>query len=336
MNSRLVKSLILMALIISAAEIFVRANSDNFFALSDKLLLKVEILERNPDTRVLCLGTSRFLDAIDERQFSSEIERLTGKKIKVMNAATTGSQGARFEYFAEIAAKNLNLTHVILEADPPALQDGKLNFPDQLTSEDTTDSENQKFASRIETRLQAWVVDHIAIVKYRKALRPATFEKLFVLATSDAIAPNAWSRKGILRNFFVSSEVEVTDQIIADFRPEIITRESVTTPPDKLKPGVELKHLQRISEIFADSDIEVIWVAPPVSEAKIRSNHNSKYSAYYRDLAYRHGTEFYDYAGNVTDPQYLRDPTHLNAVGRHVFTAILAHDLAEKITGQSK
>jgi len=325
-----------MALIISAAEVFVRANSENFFALSDKLLLKVELLERNPDTRVLCLGTSRFLDAIDERQFSSEIERRTGKKVKVMNAATTGSQGARFAYFAEIAKKNSHLSHVILEADPPALQDGELNFPDRLIDAEPGRSEHQKFATRFENRLQTRVMDNIAIVKYRKALRPATFEKLFVLATSDAIAPNTWSRKGILRNFLMSSEVEITDRIIAEFRPEIITRATVTTPPDKLKPGVELKHLQRISEIFADSDIEVIWVAPPVSRTKIKSNHNSKYSDYYRDLAHRYGSEFYDYAGNTIDDKYLRDSTHLNANGRFVFTAILAHDLAEKIANSTK
>lgn len=336
MNSRLVKFLVLTALIIGAVEIFVRANSGNFFALSDKLLLKVEILERNPDTRVLCLGTSRFLDAIDERQFSSEIERLTGRNIEVMNAATTGSQGARFEYFAEIAAKSSNLTHVILEADPPALQDGELNFPDHLTSADSDDSDDQKFANRIEDRLQDWVMDHIAIAKYRKALRPATFEKLFVLASADAIAPNVWSRKGILRNFFVSPEVEITEQVVAKFRPEIITRESVTTPPDKLKPGVELRHLQRISEIFAASDIEVIWVAPPVSKAEIKSNHNSKYTDYYRDLAHRFDSEFYDYAGNSIDDKYLGDPTHLNATGRYIFTTILARDLAEKIADKSK
>ncbi len=336
MNSRLAKFLVLMALVIGAVEIFVRANSENFFALSDKLLLKVEILERNPDTRVLCLGTSRFLDAIDERQFSSEIERLTGKKIKVMNAATTGSQGARFEYFAEIAAKNPHLTHVILEADPPALQDGELNFPDHLSSAEPDESENPKFAAQVENRLQAWVIEHIAIAKYRKALRPATFEKLFVLATSDIIAPSAWSRKGILRNFFVSSEVDITDQIIAEFRPEIITRESTSAPLEQLRPSVELKHMQRISEIFAASDVEVIWVAPPVSKAKIKSNHNSKYSDYYRYLAHKHGSQFYDYAGNSIDDHYLRDSTHLNAAGRFVFTAILAQDLAEKIASKSR
>jgi len=336
MNSRLAKFLVVAALIIGAAESLVRANSDNFFALSDKLLLKVEILKRNPDTRVLCLGTSRFLDAIDERQFSSEIARLTGQKIRVMNAATTGSQGARFEYFAEIATQNSHLTHVILEADPPALQDGELNFPDQPISLASDNGVPPTFATRVEHRLQSWLIDHIAIARYRKVLRPATFEKLFVLTTADSISPNAWSRKGILRNFFVSPEVEITEQLIADFRPEIITRESVTSPPQELRAGVELKHLQRISKIFAASDIEVIWVAPPVSEEKIKSNHNSKYSDYYRDLAHRYGSEFYDYAGNSTDERYLRDSTHLNATGRFVFTAILAHDLAEKIATDSE
>jgi hypothetical protein len=336
MKSRFAKFLLLISLIVGALELFVRANSDDFFALSDKLLLKVEILARNPDTRVLCLGTSRFLDAIDERQFGSEIERLTGEKIKVMNAATTGSQGARFAYFAEIAAKNKTLTHVILEATPPALQDGELNFPDQIAPDTLPGESPISFAIQVEDRLKQWVTDHVAIAKYRKALRPSTMEKLFVLQTSNWIAPNAWSRKGIIRNFFTSPEVEVTEQAIAAMRPQIIERGTLELPIQPLRDDVAHDHLKRVSEIFSASNIQVIWVSPPVSSEKSHSNHNGKYSDFYRDIVQQHDAVFYDYAINSLDDRYLHDPTHLNASGRFLFTAILARDLAAKIAATSE
>jgi hypothetical protein len=336
MKSPIVKYLLAMLLVTAALELFVRANSENFFALSDKLLLKVEILKRSPDTRVLCLGTSRFLDAIDERRFSAEIERLSRKRIKVMNAATTGSQGARFEYFAEIAAGNPHLTHVILEATPPALQDGELNFPDSITTRTSSVAGTPIFTDKVENRLQKWVVENIALAKYRKALRPATVEKFFVLQTADWIPPNSWSRKGILRNFFTTQDFEITAKMINGLRPEIIDSADAEPPRTDLRSDVAFDHLSRVAEIFSASDIEVIWVSPPVSAAKSHSNHNGKYSDFYRQVALHHDSVFYDYAETPLDDAYLRDPTHLNAAGRHLFTTILARDLADRIADESK
>jgi hypothetical protein len=336
MKSRLSKFLLLILLIVGAFELFVRVNADIFFALSDKLLLKVEILERNPDTKILCLGTSRFLDAIDERQFSAEIERLTDQKVKVMNAATTGSQGARFEYFAEIAAKNKTLSHVILEATPPALQDGELNFPDHGATKSQLEMSNASFAAQVEKHLQTWVTDNVAIAKFRKSLRPATLKRFFVLQTSNWIAPNNWSRKGIARNLFLSSEVEITEQMVAAMRPKIVERSTLKLPIRKPRSDVAHDYLMRVSEIFSSSNIEIIWVSPPVASEKIHSNHNGTYSDFYRDIVLQYDAVFYDYAANAIDGAYLRDSTHLNPDGRFVFTAILARDLAERMTAHPK
>lgn len=79
---RLLKFLFFFCLILVALEGFVRAQGSYFFMLSDKLLLKVAILKRAEETRVLFLGTSRFLDAIAEQDFTDELEKLTGERIK--------------------------------------------------------------------------------------------------------------------------------------------------------------------------------------------------------------------------------------------------------------
>lgn len=336
MKSRLVKFLLLLLLILGAFEVFVRMNARNFHAFSDKLLLKVALLERNPETKVLFLGTSRFLDAIEDRQFTTEIERLTGREIVAMNAATTGSQGARFAYFARIAAENAHLTHVILEASPPALHDGDLNFPDAITPDVPAEEEGATFATRIENKLQRWVTGNVAIAKYRKTLRPATLQKFVVLHTADIIPPNAWARKGIVRNLFVKPDVALTEEIAAEFQAEIIRHEEGEAPPRRLRRGDTIDNLNRISEIFASSDIEVIWVAPPVSKAEISDSHNPKLTDYYRDIALRFGSDFYDYAGSAIDDEFLRDPTHLNANGRFVFTTMLARALADRIVAGSE
>ncbi len=333
MKTRLLKFTVLFVLILGAFEVFVRANGPYFYALSDKLLLKAAILERSPDTNVLFLGTSRFVDAIEQMRFAEELESITGKKTKALNGATTGSQGERSAYFAKLAVKHEGLTHVILEATPPALKNGDLGFTDEsglAPAVAGAGDDDERFATRFENRLQDSVTSNVALVKYRKAMRPKTLLKLPVLYMADSVDPNTWSRKGLLRSMFTSPDVEITEELAAKFKPEIITADDL---PDDAKPhpSTELyDNLIRLSDIFAESGIQVIWVAPPVSEEKLRSNYGRKYTRMYQAIAAKYDTVFYDYAGTPMDAEYLRDPTHMNANGRRLFSTVLARELAER------
>ena len=334
MNPRLIKFLIIFALVVGGFEVFARVNGKYFYALSDKVLLKAEILERSPETTVLFMGSSRFLDAIDHTVFSDAIAERTGTDFKCLNGAATGFDGARFGFFADIAARNPNLTHVILEASSPSLGNGKLDFPDQKTAPKVTDNERKEvFADVFETRLQDWWTEHIARVKYRKSLRPKVLLKLLILFTADSVDPNIWMRKGIARNLFASSEFDVAEDFTEHFSPDVFTPSTITEIPERLNPNHIYKNLENVSSILSkNKNLIVIWVAPPVSQEKQKGNYSAKYTRYYQTIAFRFGSTFYDYAGLGMEEEFLRDTTHLNAKGRALFSTILADQLAGHFT----
>jgi hypothetical protein len=333
MKSRLTKFLVLFVLIVTALDIFVDVNGSYFYALSDKLLLKTAILERAPDTKVLFLGSSRFVDGIEQKKFTDELEVVTGLKYKSLNGATTGSQGERTAYFANIAVTNKNLTHVILEASSPAQKDGELGFAEgPATAQPFEEDSDERFAIKFENRLQSWLTGNVALVRYRKALRLKTILQLPVLYLAGSIDPNIWSRKGVVRNLFTSADAGITEEIISKFKPEIIRSDNNTIDPKPISSSEQYDNLVRLSDIFAESGIEVIWVAPPVSAKKMSSNYGPKKTRMYQAVACRYDTVFYDYAGLGADQNLLRDTTHLNSKGRRVFSIALARQLAEHFT----
>ncbi len=279
---------------------------------------------------MLFLGTSRFVDGIEQERFAEAISETTADSIRVLNGATTGSQGDRSAYFAELATKHPGLTHVILEASPPALMGGDLGFEkesdDAPKPETDPDARKSRFADRFESNLQNRVHEHLALVRYRKSLRHKALLKLPVMLLSDIVDPNLWSRKGVLQSFFTSPSSDSEPELPADFKPERITGR--TRNEDQIINEDQFRMMLRLCEIFQDSDLKVIWVAPPVEPSERSENHNRDYTAMYASAAERYDIEVLDYAGVTLDHSFFRDSTHLNSGERFVFSRILARDLA--------
>jgi len=330
MNARLSVFLLSFFLILAGLELAMRWNGESFHALTDPLLIKAAILEKSPETSVLFLGTSRFVDGIEQETFAREISKISGKSIRVLNGATTGSQGDRSAYFAELATKHPGLTHVILEASPPALMGGELGFEKTSESEPAEEAESDarksRFADRLESTLQDWFRSKSALVRHRKSLRPKPLLKLPVILLSDVVDPNIWSRKGVLTSLISSSQVAPESPLPGDVRPAKVTGGNQSE--DAIVQKSQFKMLIRLCEIFEKSKLKVIWVAPPVRRSERSANHNPDYTAMYSIAAERFGIEFLDYAATNLDESLFRDPSHLNAKGRPIFSRILARDLA--------
>ncbi|NNE93628.1 MAG: hypothetical protein HKN23_18420, partial [Verrucomicrobiales bacterium] len=273
---------------------------------------------------VLFIGSSRFLDAIDRDTFSEK----TG--LKTINGSTTGLNLERLKYFAKIAAENEGLTHVILEASSPALSNGELDLP---TEEEFESKEPPK---DVEEHFQQFFVEHVNTLKYRKALRPKAFLKLGLLYTADTFDPDIWNRKGIARALFTPPEpVDVTDELLAEFQPNVIRQELIGPEPARpRKTNYLFDHLSEVSEVFADSDVKVIWVAPPVAEKETEKNSHPQLTQFYERTARKYGSSFYDYAGIGFDEKFLRDSTHLSADGRIFFSSLLAVHLADEFESE--
>lgn len=338
MKSRLLVFLVSFFLILTGVELAMRRSGESFQALTDPLLLKAAILERTPETKVLFLGTSRFVDGIEQERFSAALNEITGESIRVLNGATTGSQGDRSAYFVELATRHPGLTHVIMEASPPALMRGDLGFEGVLEEEtipkSDPDARKSVFADRFETSLQDWFRNHSALARYRKSLRPKSLLKLPVLLLSDHVDPNVWSRKGVLKSLLMPSSGDSEPELPAEIAPESITEGSQAE--DLIKEKDQFAMMIRLCKAFDGSSLKVIWVAPPVKPEERAANHNANYTAMYTAAAERYGITFYDYSGQDLDEVYFRDPTHLNEAGRNLFSRILARDLKEHFTDQPK
>jgi len=313
-----------------ALEIVVRANGEQFLALSDRFLLRVKIFERSPeDTKALFIGTSRFVDGIDQTVFSDEVERRTGNPTRVVNGATAGIGVNEVERFAEIAAERKGLHLVVVEASGPAL---KIPAPTRSESAEPADPAGRpvddKFATRFEDRLQSEVASRLALVRYRKSLRPGTLLKLLVLHTANIVDPGKWSRKGAVRELFAPSASGIGEEELRPFHPKVIAPDKAPPPDDRIPPDPVYENMRRISQVLARSKVKVIWVAPPVTPAMEASESNRARNETYRRIVSEFGSSVFDYTGARLDESLYRDPSHLNGKGRALFSMLLARDLA--------
>lgn len=307
-------------------EVFARFNAEHFFALSDKILLKVQILKQAPDTRVLFLGSSRFLDAIDARTFAATMKREADVELKTFNGATTGLNIERYSYFARVASEQEGLTHVVLEASKPALIEGELGFVDDREAAAVGDAPKD-----LEGGLRQAFDQNISLVRYRKALRPKVLLKLLVLHTADAIDPDIWSRKGTLKQIFYRSKAAATDEQQRQHEPTIIRADANGGEPATEETKQMLANMRRVAGIFRDAKVKVIWMAPPVAADQVEANSNTEITACYRRVAREFDTVFFDYAARGFEAELRRDPTHLNTDGRRVFSEIFATHLAKEL-----
>jgi hypothetical protein len=325
-GGRLIPFIVSLICLFLLLELFARFNTEHFFALSDKVLLKAQILRRAPDTRILFLGSSRFLDAIDARTFTATLERETGEEFRTFNGATTGLNVERFSYFARVARGREGLTHIVLEASKPVLIEGDLGFVDERAPSASEDA-----ATDAEGFLRQAIVRRVEFIKHRKALRPKVLLKLLVLYTANSIDPDIWSRKGTLKQIFYRPRARATEVMKLRYEPNIVRAGVSDDEPATPEGKSMLANMRRVAGIFRDANVTVIWLAPPVSVDQAATNSNVEIEACYRRVAEEFDTIVFDYAGCGLDESLLRDTTHLNADGRSVFSEIFAEHLAREL-----
>lgn len=310
-------------------ELFARVNESYFSALADKALLKIKILERTTDARILFVGSSQFLDAIDPNVFTSELQKETGVHLKSFNGATSGLNVKGLQRASLAAVEHEGLTHVVMEASIPSLREN-LDFEDIADVRAT--AENPK---NLEETLQNFFVSQFATLRNRKALRPKVMLKLFVLYTADYIDQDIWSRRGTLKQIFYNSTSEATTERKQKYQPLVIRPDGPGIGPETDIQNQVYRNLQSISEIFDENKIQLIWVVPPLTEKEAAKLRDVNRTSFYQDTANKFGIVFYDYSGEGFEEELMADPTHLNADGRKVFSEILAAHLANEFVNDA-
>lgn len=337
---RLILFLVLLLLILGGLEIFVRVNGPSFEALADRLSLRIRIFERSPeDTAALFLGTSRFADAIDQTVFGEAVEDRTGDFVRVVNGATAGIAQEEIVIFSEVVAERGTLPCVVIEASGSSLPEGSGRVVVAGDGEIEIDRDG-RFADRLEGEFQGWLGENLALVRYRKALRPRTLVKLGVLYTANHIDPGKWSRKGFVRELFTSSDFSLPEETMDALQPLRYDRERLPAAgtaegeaegiPEPVEQHPIYRGMAEIARSLEDSDTEIVWVNPPVMGEMQEGENNPVRLAIYRRILEDFGGTILDYSQLELAAGLYRDRSHLNEKGRTLFSRLVARDLADR------
>ena len=323
--------LVVMLTLLIGLECLIRANEATFAALADKFLLREELIKQASDeTEIMILGTSRLLDAVDQRVFAEAFEVRTGQQSKCFNTSIAGVNVEILHRFAQRVSEKEGVKMVLIEASTPSLTKQPVNLDGQIVEFTAKPGPNEnRFTNRLEEGLRGWIHDRLALVRQRKALRPQTLVKFLVPATSDVIDPNLWDRKGVGRSIALALTrgiSEVKDDFLI---PTVVEGRGETFEGNEESEEAIASFMIRLTRLLQEAGKEVIWVAPPVGEQAVPNEHHSRRIATYEAVVNELETVLLNYTARGLGVEYLRDQTHLNFEGRNQFSVVLARDVSE-------
>ncbi len=310
----LIKYTLSIVLVLICTEVFVSQNHTYFKALSDKLLLKLEMLKKRGDDELVFIGSSKTLDAVDSELFNTTFNEKSSRKIKTFNMATTGQNKKRFFHTIK-KVLNSQVKVLVIEVSYVNFIKGKLGF-NELKEKLIKDSESQSF----EEKFQSFLGSNLKMVELRKAFKPKALLRLFMIFTSNIFNHDMWFRSNTIKQIaskFSSIPEFKTDVLI---EPEII--ESNLSTDNKF---VDLVNILKMT------DKKIIFINPPIGEKGIKKECNVLNHRSYEALSHKLSSKIYDYTCVAFDKKFLRDLTHLNSLGRSAFTQMLVRDLKSEI-----
>ncbi len=327
----LIRYVAVLFLFFIGLEVFVRANHNSFYALSDKLLLKIEMLKRRPNDQLVITGSSRTLDGIDAKTLEKTFKDDYQLDIKTFNNGSTGQNINRVLYILEQLLQMDDANTLLIESSQIGLPEGDLGIdlsgiPGREKKSGKSTSLENETPKKIEPQLAQFVSDNFYFVKTRKALKPKVFLRLIILWMSDVTQNDIWFRSGTLRQIFSGFYKKYDKEKFFPYSPVVIK-------PLGLQQNSVSKWgdtpIEKIAQLLQDSGKKVIFYNPPVSEEKSIDDCNPDRHELFQKISNRTQFVFIDYSCKGYPKKWLRDPTHLNPNGRIFFSQKLAHDLVQ-------
>lgn len=305
-------------------EIFVQSNKQAFFALSDKMLLKLEMLNKRASDHIVFLGSSKTLDAIAPNTFTSTLAKETGLEFKAFNGATTGQNLKRYLWALEKVLKMPHVKYIILETSPVNFIKGDLGF----------NTENNKLSSlptskkTVEQTLQEALKKNLFFVQIRKAFKPKIFLRLFMLWSSPFFNHDIWFRSNTIKQLTTGKDQDYKKDQFAPFKP-LITQSQDNTSKNQIGTShINDMAFKKIIELVSRSHKKIIFLNPPVAKDHKGPDCQPARSSLYKKVAAIIPSLFLDYSCHGYPKKFLDNPTHLNPDGRIFFSKMLAHDIS--------
>jgi hypothetical protein len=282
------------------------------------------MFDRHPRVNVLFLGSSRTQDGVSPdlmtrtlHDIAPELGEVTG-----FNAAFTGSSlGALVSLVPRFDGRS-DLRLAVIELSDP-----------QIFNEAAPWDEPKPTVVTLEDRL-AGAVQHVAIVRYRKALIGANLGRLPSLLAASSMG--GWETKGSdqLASWLGQHEERANAFYPPQWRADILLP---TTAPGAVSTAQSdvADQLASLAAHFIARGVTPVFVVPPLAASELEAPERRGLQALFAEVARRGHCEVWNFAPIELPDTFFRDAGHLNREGRAQFSEALAHQIARVLKAKS-
>jgi hypothetical protein len=291
-------------------EIFARRYEALIAAVAHRVAFKVAMFERQPETQLLFVGTSRFNDGISPRAVTSAL----GAGWRGFNASTPGSSLEALAYVVQKTAHRDGLRLVLAE-----LSDRQIAVDNEFTvdalpafTDDAHDAE-----AWLATRAQA----RSALLKHRRAWVLENLPRWGGLLAAPWFDGSEWFRT----NSLVEWLRPASEAPSKPWTPAPIAR---ALPVEAANAHSAAAYAALAAEVMG-AGRGIVFVTPPVAAKQRAASCSVTLRALAAEIVERSGAEVWDFACAETSDEFFHDGVeHLNERGRQAFSAAIAAGVA--------
>ena len=323
---------VVLLAVLASLELAVRMNEQSLLSVQNKVLLKKQMVLLRRPTHVLFLGTSRTQDGVEPRALMKSMTRIDpdSEDVELFNAAATASTMDSLKYFVETILCKEGLKLLVIEVSDPQMMNGPTAFEFNEAS----------VPKNTEEHLQKFLSDHSCLVRHRKLFRLDSLRRIPTLWLSDFSVGTELFRRAVLSDLAerIDRDAVAQEAGTGRWKPEAIP------PADKLSElklsEQQIKAVQVYKEIVVvarRSDVEVLFMIPPLRGEWADKEFDPHHQAFYQGLSFETGRTVLATASRGLNPLFFRDDSHLNKMGRTLWSDQLAGAMVQtlkKIEGE--
>ncbi|MBT3293804.1 MAG: hypothetical protein HN919_10215 [Verrucomicrobia bacterium] len=310
---------VVLLAVFASLELAVRRYEQSLLSVQNKVLLKKQMVLLRRPTHVLFLGTSRTQDGVEPRELMKSMARIDpdAEDVEIFNAAATASNMDSLKHFVENILCKEGLKLLVIEVSDPQMMNGPL----------ASELDEASAPKHTEAHLQKCLRDNSYLVRHRKLFRLDSFRRIPTLWMSDFSVGTELFRRALLKDMVEKIDRDALAQEAGTgrWKPEAIP------PADKLSELTlsepQIKAVQVYTEIVAvarRSHVDVLFMIPPLRGEWAAKEFDPHHQVFYQTLSFETGRPVLTTAARELNPRFFRDDSHLNKMGRTLWSDQLA------------
>jgi len=320
-NKAVLYFIVIIAFFISL-ELTVRYHEDSVFALQEKALIKLQMFLLRGQTDITFIGSSRTQDGIEPDVISKTLADSDPslQNIRVFNSGSASASLDKLYFLAIKALDKANLKIMAIEVSQPQLADLKW-APSFYSEQPATDTEDF---------LQKALSKYSYIVRYRKSFRLGNLLRSPVLMMADYSDGTEIFRRGNAKQWLADSHIDLTEDDKQHWQSKLFIPSTIKPPATSEK---YINTYLSIAEKAREKGIKLILYTPPVTEGEMKKECDQQYQDTYKELASIIQAPLILHSCQKLRKVffYNNDHSHLNKIGRTVWSKTLAEDFLKPL-----